>query len=401
VTVSLKEQVLKILEHSHSVMQDFAVDLSEAERSAAGTYEKWCAKDQVAHAAFWMGQRAKELSAKARGEEGPLTPSHYEDANAECFQQYCEVPWQEVQELADAAHAELAEFVRATKEEILVAPEEDREDGRRLWVNIIGVGYTHPLSHLATYFTEHGHPDEAGRLWKEWGQLVSPLDEDEDWQGLVSYNMACSLALSGLNDQAVVELRRALKLRPSLTSWSRQDSDLTSLHAMPEYRELYAPTHWWRAIDAGPESEALADQFMRTFIMLRGAVEAFPIEEWRKGDTPYQRPVGLALHALSSTHGYCAQKPGESFDRPDVSWEEKDSSKLPSQEELLSYLDRVERAMAGFLAEADLAAAEELFRWTGSTLFSRAGYVLRHTQHHLAEMCLELHRRGLKAPDWQ
>jgi hypothetical protein len=27
--------------------------------------------------------------------------------------------------------------------------------------------------------------------------------------------------------------------------------------------------------------------------------------------------------------------------------------------------------------------------------------VLRHTQHHIAELCRELLRRGFEAPDWQ
>ncbi len=142
---------------------------------------------------------------------------------------------------------------------------------------------------------------------------------------------------------------------------------------------------------------------MRALAMFREAVKAFPAAEWHKGDTPYQRPAGLALHLIEAVDDYSVLKPGESGRGRsfEVSWEEKDSSKLPSQGDLLSYLDEVEQKLAAFLAEADLTAAEELFRWTGSTLLSRAAYVLRHTQHHLAEMCLELHRRGQKAPQWQ
>jgi hypothetical protein len=96
-------------------------------------------------------------------------------------------------------------------------------------------------------------------------------------------------------------------------------------------------------------------------------------------------------------------KPGEYAEDAglDVNWEEKDSSKLPTQDKLLTYLDEVEENLARFLADADLKATEELFRWTGSTMLSRAVYMLRHTQHHLSEMCLGLHIRGLQAPEWQ
>ncbi len=398
----LKDQLLSILERSHQALQAFVAELSDERRSAVGTYEKWCAKDNVAHVAYWQEHQATRLAALARGEEPPPSPSHFEQANAACFERYCKCSWDEVQAYADLAHAQLADAVRALEEDVLAAPASDSE-GRPLWTQVVTTCYTHPLMHMAGYYTEHGQPHKASQLWHQWGELVAPLDDSSEWQGLVHYNMACSLALSGSQDQAIAALRQALEMRPSLTTWSKQDPDLGSLHSTPEYRELYAPQYWWKAIDANPQAEALADQFMRALAMFRGAVKAFPADEWRKGDTPYQRPAGLALHLVESMHGYCALKPGEagSRDRFDMDWEEKDSSKLPSQEELLSYLDEVEEKLAGFLADADLTAAEELFRWTGSTLLSRAAYTLRHTQHHLAEMCLELHRRGHPAPQWQ
>ena len=33
--------------------------------------------------------------------------------------------------------------------------------------------------------------------------------------------------------------------------------------------------------------------------------------------------------------------------------------------------------------------------------YGRTTYNLRHVQHHTAEICFELHRRGLRAPEWQ
>jgi hypothetical protein len=240
-------------------------------------------------------------------------------------------------------------------------------------------------------------------MWQEWGHLVAPLDDSPDWRGLVHYNAACSLALSGNPDSAVAELRRALTKRPSLTAWSKQDADLQSLHEMPEYQELYAPEHWWQAMEASPQAEAFADQFMRTLAMCREAVEAFPAVEWCKGDSLYQRPAGLALHLAQTLHGYCAITAEESGEEVGLGadWQDKGSARLPSQGGLLAYLDKVERRVARFLVEADLADAEERFPWTGSTLMGRAAYMLRHTQHHLAEMCLELHRRKLQAPEWR
>jgi hypothetical protein len=397
-----KQRLLDMLERSDAVQKAFVAGLSDDQRAAIGTYEKWCAKDAVAHIAYWVDRQAAVQSARACGDEPPPSPPHFEQANAACFERFCNSSWDEVQAFADAARAKLMDAVRALPEEMLV-PSPSDVAGRTPWQAIVNTGYTHPLVHIAEFYFAQGQSHQAGRLWPEWGELVAPLDDSADWQGLVHYNIACGLALSNNPDAAIVELRQALQLRPSLTAWSRQDPDLSAVRAKPEYRTLYAPEYWWQALEANPQAEVLADQFVRVLSMLREAVKAFPATEWRKGDTPYQRPSGLALHLVESIDGYAALKPGESVcsRRPDADWQDKDSAKLPSQDELLAYLDQVERRLAHFLANADLTAPEELFRWTGSTLLGRVVYSLRHTQHHLAEMCLELHRRGFQAPQWQ
>jgi len=398
--MSLKEQLLRILEQSKATERAFIAGLTNEQRAAAGAFEEWCAKDNVAHYSYWKEERAAYLGALARGDEPPASPPNYEQANRACFERYCECSWEQVEAVADQAHAALTEAVRAVNEDSLAAPHPGPLD-RPLWYQVVGTAYTHPLIHMAEYHTSHGEKAKAGQLWPEWGELVSPLDKSPDWQGLVHYNKACGLALSGHPDQAVSELRPALEMRPSLTTWSKQDPDLSALHEMPEFRELYAPAYWWAAVDSGPLAEAMADQFMRAFGMLRLAITAFSAEGWCKGDTPYQRPAGLALHALESTHGYSGLEPGEIEAGLGMSWDEKDSSKLPTQEEMLAYLEKVEQSVARFLAQADLMAAEEHARFTGATVLSKAVYMLRHTQHHLAEMCFELHRRGIQAPDWQ
>jgi hypothetical protein len=331
----------------------------------------------------------------------PASPGHFEAANAACFARYCHSSWDEVQACASRAQAELLEALHALDELKLSAPLGSEK--QPLWQDVANTAATHLLMHVADFYAQHGRQQEAGQLWQEWSQLAAPLDTRAEWRGLVHYNAACGMALSGHREQAIVELRQALELRPSMTPWSRHDSDLAVLRDMPEYKKLYAPKRYWEAVEVSPQAEALADQFLRALAMFRQAIRAFPAEEWRKGDTPYQRPAGWALHVLTSMDEYCALKPGQAGAHPrfDVDWQEEDSSKLPSQDEMLAYLEQVEKKLAHLLVHADLNQAETLFLWTGSTLLSRAVYVLRHMQHHLAEMCLELHRRGLRAPEWE
>ena len=151
-------------------------------------------------------------------------------------------------------------------------------------------------------------------------------------------------------------------------------------------------------------SSSVIEQFNRGIAMFREAILAFPEDNWKMGETDYLRPVGVAYHVVETIQFYTGDLPADQFKwggRFGVDWESPESGKLPSQPELLGYLDEVWSIARGWIASHDLTHAEEIFTWTGKTLLSRMGYVLRHTQHHTAEMALELTKRGYQAPDWK
>jgi len=399
--MAIKDQILTILEKSRTAELEFIANLTEIQKGAPGTYENWTAKDNVAHSNYWVDVRGARIVTFLSGEELKSLPQ-YEQANSECYEQFADSSWDEVQAFAEGAHKQIVEAVRRLDEEALMGSAIGTEE-RKLWDEIVEIAYTHKLNHYSQFYQDHGQKKKAGQLLSEWVELVSPLDEEPEWQGNVHYNAACSLALAGDTEGALVELRKGLELRPSSKAWSRLDSDLESLHNLPEYKELYAPAFWWEALEANPQAEAVADQFMRMLSMFRIAVSAFSEEAWREGDSLYQRPAGLALHIAQSIDFYSALKPGDRSEDPltQIAWEERDAAKLPSQKELLGYLDKVEVRLASFIAMSDFQADEKLFPWTGITVLSRVQYNLRHAQHHLADMAMELQRRGFRPPDWQ
>ena len=54
------------------------------------------------------------------------------------------------------------------------------------------------------------------------------------------YNLACFYATTGQPDKALPLLPEALRLRPDLVEWSKEDSDLDTLRDMPAFQALYA-----------------------------------------------------------------------------------------------------------------------------------------------------------------
>ncbi|UCD08597.1 MAG: DinB family protein [Dehalococcoidales bacterium] len=150
-------------------------------------------------------------------------------------------------------------------------------------------------------------------------------------------------------------------------------------------------------------SSVVYDQCQRALKMFRDAVMAFPADEWKKGEIDYLRPAGVAYHVVETLDFYFGDKPPDKFgwgSRFGVDWEDKDSERLPSQGEIISYLDEMEDKFQQWLKKTDLMAVETLFPWTGALVLGRTMYVARHLQHHVSEMSLELTRRGYQSPEW-
>ena len=151
-------------------------------------------------------------------------------------------------------------------------------------------------------------------------------------------------------------------------------------------------------------SNVVYDQCQRSLKMFRDAVMAFPAEEWKKGEIDYLRPAGVAYHTVETLDFYLGDQPPDKFgwgNRFGVDWETKDLQRLAGQGDIISYLDEMEDKFQKWLNNTDLMAPETMHPWTGSLVLGRVVYVVRHLQHHVSEMSLELTRRGFKSPDWR
>ena len=398
--MTMKEHLQQLLGHSRETEREFLASLTLDDRAEQGTYERWSARDTLAHTNYWQGFHSQQADAWARGAPIDSAPQ-FDQTNRKVYDRFSMLDWDAIEALAGQAHDKMAATLKRLEEEQITGAATGI-DAQPFWQYSLSSFYTHKLLHYSDFYLKRGRTAEASKLWSVWAERVAPLDEGAEWQGSVHYNAACSLALAGEREAALASLGRALVLRPGLRSWSRRDSDLALLHDDPRYHEMFARQFWWEALEAGPLAEALADQFLRVLDALRTVISDCPEEVWRQGEAAHELPAGLALHMVQSIDLFSTIRAGEGSGEPlvDANWQDQEIVNLPTQEKLLAYLDVVEERLARFLSGADLEAEETLFPWTGSSLLARGMYALRHTEHHLANLASGLQRRGVPVQNW-
>ncbi len=154
---------------------------------------------------------------------------------------------------------------------------------------------------------------------------------------------------------------------------------------------------------------SLTDHLNRTWDMLRGAIEAFPDEQWRVADEDDLIPARQALHIIESSAFYSGDWTGKKFptgERLGCNWEFSPADELPSRQDVLTYLDEAKAKLDAWLTKRgdDGLLGEpqdKRFPWTGACELGRALYLIRHTHHHLGKIHNELRRRSIARPEWR
>jgi tetratricopeptide (TPR) repeat protein len=237
--MELKAKLTDLLQRAHDEEQALVAKLTEDERSTIGSLERWSAKDMVAHLVEWKARTGQRLAAAARNEPPP-TYDDIDQANAEIFEEHRHLSWADVLEKSQRAHDELMEHLRAVPEDDLVDPNRfPWQKGRPLWRDIAGDGYSHPMAHIAQFYTRRGEREYATQSQETAAHLLRALDDSPSWHGIILYNLACYYAVSGQKEKAIDGLRQALHLNPDLTEWSQQDPDFASIREEPAYRSLH------------------------------------------------------------------------------------------------------------------------------------------------------------------
>ena len=154
-------------------------------------------------------------------------------------------------------------------------------------------------------------------------------------------------------------------------------------------------------------TDSLADHFKRAWGMVTRAVENFPEEEWLQGEARRMPPARIGYHLLQSTERYTWPGPAgdyESNRQFRLDWEDSPAGNLPTKAELLQHFECMKAKTLDWVrdhGDAGLTEGKPTWPWTGTNMLGQALYLLRHLQHHLGALNVELRRRGLPAAQWQ
>src|SRR5262249_7885690 len=144
--------------------------------------------------------------------------------------------------LADEAHvhARLLAQLDALSEDDLVEPERYAwRKGDPLILFVLGNSYWHAHEHLAQYLLDRGDRAAATQMNETFVRETTASSLPAIVHAYAVYNLACFYALTDRKAEALTNLADALRLRPALTEWSRQDADFATLRDDPGYQALY------------------------------------------------------------------------------------------------------------------------------------------------------------------
>jgi tetratricopeptide (TPR) repeat protein len=238
--MGLKAKVTEILRMGHVAEQAYLESFSKEEKALAGESGDWAPKDIVAHMTAWKDEVVSNYEAFRSGKTFP-EPVHFEVRNEEFFEQNRDFSWEEVLEFHATTYQRMLEMLDGLSDaELASGGEMPYQGGAPFWRLIIGIAYSHPMSHLRDSFLARGEPAKALDLQEQAHKRLSELDDSEGWRGALQYNRACTYSLAGEHDKALGFLREALQIYPGLKDWSKKDPDLESLREHPDYDAIYA-----------------------------------------------------------------------------------------------------------------------------------------------------------------
>ncbi|GCE08403.1 TPR end-of-group domain-containing protein [Dictyobacter aurantiacus] len=229
-TQPFKTLVLGLLQQGHRDEEVFVQSLSESERTASGTWERWAAKDHLSHRTFWCRNLIRKLTAVLQHQELAQDEEDEEQLNAQNFAQQ-QRPWSDILAESEQTYAELIALTEQLSEEDLATPNRFPwfMKERPLYVAFLGSCYEHEQEHLAQYYLDHDNLPRAIEIRERCADRILQTQVPDWIKGYFLYNLACFYTKLKQFDKASTLLQEALTLAPRLQELSQSDPELAAL----------------------------------------------------------------------------------------------------------------------------------------------------------------------------
>jgi tetratricopeptide (TPR) repeat protein len=234
-------RLLTLLDRGKADQDALAKRLNPEERAARGELYDWTPKDQIAHNNFWRQDAVWRLTAALEGGAPPDTADD-QAWNDRIFFEQRETPWEKLVAETERIYAESAALIRRlTPDDIAERDRYPWQGGESVESLIIVNWYDHPAEHWTEVYLAREEIDFALELRQAVATTLRDLfPHYPRMYSHMLYKLAAYAARGGRPEQAMDALREALTVNPSFVESMRQDPDLDSLRALPEFQALLA-----------------------------------------------------------------------------------------------------------------------------------------------------------------
>jgi len=227
----LKTIILDLLQQSHLDEEACLQELSETERTAIGTPERWSAKDHMAHRTFWHQDLIGKVTAILQHQEVAPSEESDDQINAKVFEEHKLRPWSALHAESERVYAELITLTEQLSEEDLTGSNRFAAitGEHPLYTAFVGSCYEHDQEHLAQYYSDRHDMARAMQIRERCTNRVLQAEVPAWVKGWFLYNLACFYAQQNQLEKAAARLQEALTLAPGLKEQSQSDPDLAAL----------------------------------------------------------------------------------------------------------------------------------------------------------------------------
>ena len=228
--MTLKFAVIELLRHGHGEEKEFLRELSSGERERIGSPEHPSAKVLLAHITEFKQQQVEKVAAAVSGAP-PRPLEAVEPSDPAVYARLDTRSWPDIEEEAKRVSDDLVTAVeRLSDDELRDAHRFNWLNGRPLCRQVLGRGLWHPLTHLGSYYRQHGQSSRSASLQRNLSAAAVRLDfVPAPGDGMSFYNLGCAFASAGERDKALAFLGEAVRTDAKYAGYAGDDPDLVTL----------------------------------------------------------------------------------------------------------------------------------------------------------------------------